>query len=136
MTTEQINTVFSILRNAEKQIKSETALELKLSIRDLKGEVIGLRAKVEFLAKMLCYRLEDIKNNLRHAPLVRARTLITGIIKMHLGTEYNQSELARLLNKDHASVYNYELKFHNEWSGSTEHLNLLKVFNNYILINS
>lgn len=136
MTTEQINTVFSILRNAEKQIKSETGLELKLSIRDLKGEVIGLRAKVEFLAKMMGYDLYDIQEGVRISPIVKARTMITGIIKEHLGRDYNQSELARLLNKDHASILNYERKFNDELCFTNEHTDLSRSFNNYLKINS
>lgn len=136
MTTEQINTVFSILRNAEKQIKSETGLELNITIRDLKGEIIGLRAKVEFLAKMLGYSLNDLQSSLRHFPMVYARTIITGIIKLHLGDKYIQAELGRLFDKDHATISNYEKNFDNQYSGSIGHLQLFKSFNTYLKINA
>jgi len=136
MTTEQINTVFSIIRNAEKQLKSETGLELKLSIRDLKGEVIGLRAKVEFLASMMNLTLIDLQSKWRNGNLVKGRTIITGIIKEHLGHSYNQSEFARLINKDHSSVYNYEKKFIDEYKGRFQYEAMFEIFNNYLKINS
>lgn len=136
MTTEQINTVFSILRNAEKQIKQETGMELKLSIRDLKGEVIGLRDKVEFLCGLMRYDLRYISGSFRHKPLVKARTMITGIIKEHLGKEYNQSELARLFLKDHSSILNYERKFDVEYKDLPDHCEFRYAFNNYLKINS